>query len=109
SLPPGCPADYYARLLRVAQGKTCRCVLDADGAPLREGLKARPWMLKPNRAELEALTGRRLESIQQVRAAARGLNAGAASGGALSPAALPPGRGWRKRSAWAWPALRPCA
>ena len=84
SLPPGCPADYYARLLRVAQGKTCRCVLDADGAPLREGLKARPWMLKPNRAELEALTGRRLESVQQVRDAARELIAGGASVVAVS-------------------------
>ena len=84
SLPPGCPADYYARLLRVAQGKTCRCVLDADGAPLREGLKARPWMLKPNRAELEALTGCRLESVQQVRDAARELIAGGASVVAVS-------------------------
>ena len=84
SLPPRCPADYYAQLLRAAAGQKCRCVLDADGAPLREGLKAGPWMLKPNRAELEALTGRKLASVQDVRDAARELVAGGAGVVAVS-------------------------
>lgn len=71
SMPPGCPADSYAQMIRAVAGGKCRCVLDADGAPLREGIEARPWLIKPNRAELEALTGRALASIADVRDAAR--------------------------------------
>ena len=84
SLPPGCPMDYYAQLMRAVAGEGCRCVLDADGAPLREGLKERAWMLKPNRAELEALTGRTLCDIPAVRDAARELIAGGATVVAVS-------------------------
>ena len=84
SLPPGCPMDYYAQLMRAVAGEGCRCVLDADGAPLREGLKERAWMLKPNRAELEALTGRALCDIPAVRDAARELIAGGATVVAVS-------------------------
>ena len=73
SLPPGCPADYYAQLLRATAGSKCRCILDADGAPLREGIKARPWLIKPNRAELETLAGRALDGVAAVRDAARAL------------------------------------
>ena len=38
---------------------------------MREGIQARPWLIKPNRAELEALTGCKLETITDVRDAAR--------------------------------------
>ena len=71
SMPPGCPEDYYAQLLRAVEGKGCRCVLDADGAALRAGIEARPWMIKPNRAELENLAGRPLKDVASVRDAAR--------------------------------------
>ncbi len=71
SMPPACPADYYARVLRAVAGESCRCVLDADGAPLAEGIAARPWLIKPNRAELETLTGRSLRGVADVRDAAR--------------------------------------
>ena len=71
SMPPGCPKDYYAQLLRAVEGKGCRCVLDADGAALRAGIEAQPWMIKPNRAELENLAGRPLKDVAAVRDAAR--------------------------------------
>lgn len=71
SMPPGCPEDYYAQLLRAVEGKGCRCVLDADGAALRAGIEAQPWMIKPNRAELENLAGRPLKDVASVRDAAR--------------------------------------
>lgn len=71
SMPPGCPEDYYAQLLRAVEGKGCRCVLDADGAALRAGIEAQPWMIKPNRAELENLAGRPLKDVAAVRDAAR--------------------------------------
>ena len=71
SMPPGCPTDYYRTLINAVEGLGCRCVLDADGDRLKFGLEAKPFMIKPNRYELEMMTGRRLNSIQEIRDAAR--------------------------------------
>ena len=71
SLPPGCPDDYYRTLIEAVDGLGCRCVLDADGERLRHGLEARPFMIKPNRFELETMAGRELTSLEDVRSAAR--------------------------------------
>ena len=71
SLPPGCPEDYYRTLIEAVEGLDCRCVLDADGNRLKSGLEARPFMIKPNRFELETMTGRKLETIADIREAAR--------------------------------------
>jgi 1-phosphofructokinase family hexose kinase len=53
SLPPGAPDSLYAELIALATRCGVRAVLDTSGRPLREGLSAKPWMVKPNRAELE--------------------------------------------------------
>lgn len=71
SLPPGCPTDYYRTLIQSVEGLGCRCILDADGERLRYGLEAHPYMIKPNRYELEMLTGQELKSLQDIRAAAQ--------------------------------------
>ena len=70
SLPPGCPQDYYRTLINAVEGLGCRCVLDADGERLKYGLEARPFMIKPNRSELESMIGRRLDGIRDIRDAA---------------------------------------
>lgn len=57
SLPPGCPVDLYAKLILLCRDFGIRCVLDSSGEPLNIGAAARPWMLKPNRFEMETLTG----------------------------------------------------
>ena len=71
SLPPGCPADYYRTLIQTVEGLGCRCVLDADGDRMRYGLEARPFMIKPNRYELELMTGEKLNSLKEIRDAAQ--------------------------------------
>ena len=70
STPPGCPQDYYRTLIGAVEGLGCRCVLDADGERLKYGLEARPFMIKPNRFELETMSGSRLNSIAEVKDAA---------------------------------------
>lgn len=55
SLPAGLSADTYARLLAPLAGRGVRCVLDTSGAPLAAGLAARPFLIKPNLAELAEL------------------------------------------------------
>ncbi len=67
SLPPGCPVDTYARLMRVLP---VPCVLDAFGEVLHASLTASPWLVKPNRAELCEAVGHSLDTLEAVRAAA---------------------------------------
>ncbi len=57
SLPPGLPADFYAQLIRLLHERGARALLDTSGEPLRLGLEARPYAIKPNLPEVEALLG----------------------------------------------------
>jgi 1-phosphofructokinase len=71
SLPPGCPKDFYLRLIRAAKG--CAVALDADGEALAQAIEGRPRLVKPNRRELEGLIGRPLETTADVLGGAREL------------------------------------
>lgn len=55
SLPPGVPADFYARLIEIAHKKKVKVLLDADGDALREGIQAKPTIVAPNQQEAERL------------------------------------------------------
>jgi len=61
SLAQGLPEDYYARLIEVVHGEGAKAILDTSGAALEQGLKVRPYMVKPNLQEAEALMGRPLK------------------------------------------------
>jgi len=73
SLPPGAPADLYARLINLVQENNGLAFLDSSGAPLREGAAARPFALKINTEEAAELLGRRLQSDREVCNASRDL------------------------------------
>jgi tagatose 6-phosphate kinase len=62
SLPPGLPAGSYGTLIAAAAAAGVPAVLDADGAALARGAAAGPAIVKPNLAELEALSGRPLST-----------------------------------------------
>lgn len=57
SLPPGAPTDLYAHLIRLAHLHGCRALLDTSGTALREGLRAAPDFVKPNRDEAASFQG----------------------------------------------------
>ena len=73
SLPPGAPTTLYAELIDLARTHKTPVALDTSGEPLREGLKARPWMVKPNQPELEAVLGRPLPGRHEALQAAQEL------------------------------------
>lgn len=73
SLPPGCPKRYYADIIRSLKGAGCRCVLDAEGEALKTGIAACPFLIKPNRRELEMEMGHPLSGVAEVARAARAL------------------------------------
>ena len=69
SVPPGVGRDVYAELVRRIRANGGRPVLDAHGDLLRFGIRPRPFLVKPNRYELEQLVGRPLPDLAAVTAA----------------------------------------
>ena len=68
SLPPGCPVHTYRNLIEMLH---VPCILDVGGAALAEGVKAKPFLIKPNHHELAATVGRELHTLEDIRAAAQ--------------------------------------
>lgn len=73
SLPPGAPTDTYATWITRCKAAGARVFLDADGAALTGGLRAKPFLVKPNDEELSRLLGRELRGVPALADAARQL------------------------------------
>lgn len=73
SVPKGVDTDIYAKIAEIVWNKGADTVVDATGELLLNTLKFRPLLIKPNKSELEALNGKRLESVEQIVEAARDL------------------------------------
>ena len=71
SLPPGVPADFYARIIRQAQQRNVQTLLDTDGDALLHALEVGPSAVAPNQAEAERLLNRALITRQHFQDAAR--------------------------------------
>lgn len=68
-LPPNAPDTYYADLTRRLQDKKVRVVVDTSGKALEEAVKARPYMIKPNLAEMCELVGKELKTVGDLQQA----------------------------------------
>lgn len=60
SLPHGLPSDIYKDIINTAKKKGKKFILDTSGQALKLGIEAAPYLIKPNREELEALTGNKI-------------------------------------------------
>ncbi|MGV8981461.1 1-phosphofructokinase family hexose kinase [Clostridium sp.] len=63
SVPQNVPKDFYKKLIEIANSKGKKFLLDTSGELLRLGIEGKPYFIKPNRDEIEALTGRKVTSI----------------------------------------------
>lgn len=104
SAPRGLPASCYRDLILLAKKKNVKTFLDTSGRPLQEGLRAKPFFIKPNLEEAQALLGRRLNSAGALKKAIKyfhhfgveivvismGEKGGVASNGKIILAATPP-------------------
>ncbi|MGL4858743.1 MAG: 1-phosphofructokinase [Enterobacteriaceae bacterium] len=71
SLPSGISPQEFADWLDHLR-IDCPCVvLDSSGEALKQGLRARPFLVKPNRHELETWAGRQLPGLRDLVIAAR--------------------------------------
>jgi tagatose 6-phosphate kinase len=59
TVPRGCGDTFYARLINAAHRRGVRVLVDAQGQLLVNALKARPFLVRVNRAELTAVKRRR--------------------------------------------------
>lgn len=63
SIPQGVEKDVYKSLVEKMGKLGVICVLDCDGDALKTGIEARPYLIKPNLAELCELVGERELSV----------------------------------------------
>ena len=75
SLPPGVPAELYARIIRTVQQGGAYAVLDTSGPPLQAGILAKPHLIKPNIKEVSQLIGREVRTLSEMQAALPNLHA----------------------------------
>ncbi|MBS5308520.1 1-phosphofructokinase family hexose kinase [Clostridium tertium] len=64
SVPRNVPNNFYKKLIDICNSKNKKFLLDTSGDLLREGIKGKPFFIKPNKDEIEFLTGRRIESYR---------------------------------------------
>lgn len=62
SLCPGLPANFYAKIAKIAHDMSAKFVLDTSGEALKEAANEGVFLLKPNIGELAAMCG--LEEIR---------------------------------------------
>jgi 1-phosphofructokinase len=73
ALPPGAPADTYARIITQLKEHGKHIVLDTSNEALLRGVQAGPTIVKPNIDELQHLVGQSLTSETAIEQAARQL------------------------------------
>jgi 1-phosphofructokinase len=73
SQPRSLHNDAYAQLITIAQRSGVRSILDCDGAPFKHGVRAKPFLVKPNVYELGSWCGCPLRTRSQIIGAARRL------------------------------------
>lgn len=66
SLPKGAAPDTYRKWAASCAAAGAKVFLDADGEALKEGLKAKPFLVKPNDRELSQLLGKTLTSPEDL-------------------------------------------
>ena len=73
SMPKGSPEDTYYVWTKACREKGAKVILDADGALFATGVKASPYLVKPNNHELSRFAGRKLETVEELEAEAKKL------------------------------------
>ena len=63
SLPRGLDPDIYARLIREVRRLGVVTMIDTEGEPLRQAVKAEPELVSPNELEAEELVGHEFNDV----------------------------------------------
>lgn len=66
SIPNSLPQDIYEKILHNASDRDVKCVVDATKNLLLNVLKYKPFLIKPNKQELEEIFGVKLNSQEEI-------------------------------------------
>ncbi|MCX8579438.1 1-phosphofructokinase [Gilliamella sp. B2717] len=70
SLPAGVSLDKFTQWMEQVKQICPKVVFDSSRDALVAGLKAKPWLIKPNDKELEMWVGRKLTTLDEIKTAA---------------------------------------
>jgi 1-phosphofructokinase family hexose kinase len=70
SMPPGVADDFYACIVNILNKHEAQAILDTTGEALRLGCTERPYLVKPNAEETQALIGLPVNNLIEIAAAA---------------------------------------
>lgn len=66
SIPKGINNDIYAQMIKIANNYNIKSILDSEGDSFIKGLQSRPYLVKPNKEELENTFKVKLNNIVEV-------------------------------------------
>ncbi len=75
SIPQNIPKEIYADLIRRASAMGKKFLLDTSGELLVKGMEAKPFFIKPNKEELEMITGQTFVNEEHIFQQINKLNA----------------------------------
>jgi 1-phosphofructokinase family hexose kinase len=70
SMPPGVADEFYARIVNVLNKHDAQAILDTSGESLQLGCAQKPYLVKPNAEEAQALTGQPMDTLFEIASAA---------------------------------------
>lgn len=70
SLPPGVPADFYARVASLGKKREAKVIIDVSGEALKKALREGVYLIKPNVREFSELVGKDIQEEAQIKAEA---------------------------------------
>lgn len=73
SVPKGIGTDMYGKLIAMAKEKGKKVILDTSGDLLKQGIEAKPTMIKPNTDEIQALLGISVNNREELISSAKKL------------------------------------
>jgi 6-phosphofructokinase 2 len=71
SLPPGVPADFYARVARIGKARGAKVFIDVSGEAMEEALDEGVYLIKPNVREFRELVGEDIREETQIKSEAQ--------------------------------------
>lgn len=99
SLPAGVSLEKFTEWMKKVKAICPKVVFDSSRDALVAGLKANPWLIKPNDKELEMWVGRKLSTLSEIKTAAMELIDGGVENVVISLGSK--GALWvTKREAW---------
>lgn len=66
SLPPGIDPDYYDKILNICKEKETKVIIDISSPKLKELLKYKPFLIKPNDEEIKDILGIEITNKEDV-------------------------------------------